>query len=325
MANLFLRAYEFEKRYNLERLRYTLEQAEAALKEFRPETIDFAKSALETICKVVLAERDVTTVNGKDVASLDFPPLVKEALKALGCQDEKLRKHLGGLAQSMAETRNRETVAGHGQDGDKAFIGKPGITLFMLTFSTIMEAIMGLLEAETPDLMTTKMTFDAVEDRLGLGPWNRDIDSWANVEYSAEDGRIFIDGKELRPSEILYHFDRTTYQQGIESAHSRLREVMEVQIKGELSSGRFDNVLPGTGGYLPSDIWVDDIRQDNGMLIATGAVIRIGVAGDGYDFRYTAAFVLGDDPETSLDMIELDSLDLKVNDQTEHEPDEADA
>lgn len=170
MSNPFLRAYEFERRYNLERLRHTLEQAEAALKEFRPETIDFAKSALETICKAVLAERGVTTVKGQEVAALDFPPLVKEALKALGCHDEQLRAHLGGLAHSMAETRNRETVAGHGQEGDKAFIGKPGITLFMLTFSTILEAMMGLLEAETPDLMTTKLTFDAAEERLGLGP-----------------------------------------------------------------------------------------------------------------------------------------------------------
>ena len=329
MSNPFLRAYEFEKRYNLERLRHTLEQAEAALKEFRPETIDFTKSTLEMICKVVLDERGVSYLKGGGGKFLDVAPLVKEALKALGCQDEQFRNHIGGLAHSLAEQRNKESIAGHGLEGDKAFIGKQGITLFMMTFSTIMEAIMGLLEAETPALMTTKMTFDAAEERLGLGPLNRNLDTSASVEYSAEDGRLFIDGKELRPSEILYQFDRAAYQQGIDVAEDRMREVMIELIESELSDNRFDNFFPGHYGYEFPEIWIETIRRGDGCFIATGSVstsARLGSSREEdaidvpYDSAFTAEFVLDDDPEASLDQIELKCLELDVNDWFEHEP-----
>ena len=329
MSTPFIRAYEFEKRYNLEGLLYRLDRANEALKDFRPETIDFAKSALETICKAVLAERGIATVNGRAVSDLDFPPLVKEALKALGCQDEKLRKHLGGLAESMAETRNRETIAGHGLEGDKAFIGKAGITLFVMTFGTIMEAIMGLLDAETPDLMTTKMTFDATQDRLVLAPLNQHMDTSATVEYSPEDGSIFINGKQLRPSEILYQFDRAAYRQGIESAEEALREMMEIQIEANLVAERFDNFFPGCYGYDPPEVTIDTIRRDGTSFIAQGSVstsARLGASSDedGIDVDYTsgfiAVFVLDDEPEAGIDLIELASLELEVNDWIEHEP-----
>lgn len=333
MSNPFLRAYEFEKRYSLERLHYTLEQAEDALKGYRPETIDYAKSALEMICKVIMDERGVSYLKGEGGKFLDIAPLVKETLKALGCQDEPLRNHIGGLAHSLAEQRNKETIAGHGLQSDKAFIGKAGIRVFTLTFSTIVEAMMALLDAETPDLTTTRLTFDAAQDRLGLGPLNRDMDTSATVEYSAEDGLIFIEGKELRPSKILYHFDRTTYQQRIEAAEERLRELMNELIEAELSNDRFDNFFPGHYGYEPPDIWIDSIRWDGGFFIAKGSVstsVRLGASSDedsvdiGYESGFEAVFSLDDAPETSLDQIELQSLDLEVNDWIEHEPDQDD-
>lgn len=185
--------------------------------------------------------------------------------------------------------------------------------------------------AAAPDLMTTKMTFEAVEDQMGLGPMNRDMDTAATVEYSPEDGLIFIDGKQLRPSEILYQFDRTAYQQGIEAAEDRLRELMMEQIEAELSNDRFDNFFPGHYGYDPPDIWIDTIRRDGTSFTAKGSIstsVRLGASSDehgvdiGYESGFTAVFSLDDDPEASLDQIELDSLELDVNDWIEHEPNE---
>lgn len=53
----FQKAYEFEKRYGIDRLKLCIEKAETAYKTYEPETIGYCKNILESICKTVLEEK----------------------------------------------------------------------------------------------------------------------------------------------------------------------------------------------------------------------------------------------------------------------------
>lgn len=333
MDNPFLRAYEFEKRYKLDRLRYTLDRAEESLTAGRPEALDFAKSALEMICKAILDERQVSYRTG-DGKFHELPRLVKDTCTALGCQNEQLRGSVGGMAQVIAQMRNDETVAGHGLEGNQPFLNKAGIATFVTAFTTVVDMVFNLLDATPIDFLTTKQTFEAVEGQLKLATLNREIDTSAEVEYSQLDGRLYINGSEFRPSVILYGGDRVAYQQGIEAAEDRLRERMIDQIDAELSDGRFDNFHPGHYGYDTPEIWIETIQRDGGCMRAKGSIstsARLGSSREedgmdiSYDSAFTAVFVQIDDPEASLDEIQLESLVLEVNDWIEHEPDEDEA
>lgn len=212
-TNPFLRAYAFEKKYNLSRLRITLEKAEKAYQTHQPETIDFCKCALESICREIIREK-----SGNEVASnsIKFHELVEQALDAVGYQQGKVATSIKGLAHGIADIRNNKTIAGHALNESKPLPTKTEISLFVITFSHLVDILLHLMDEEKIDILHTKMTFGTLESLYNLENINEEIDSQVNVEYSKDDGILFLEGKELRPSEVLFHFDRNAYKSRIQ-------------------------------------------------------------------------------------------------------------
>jgi hypothetical protein len=63
------------------------------------------------------------------------------------------------------------------------------------------------------DLTLTKLRFDLIEQRLELASFNEVLDVSTSITYDQEEGRIYINGKEVRPSELLFIFDRNSYSE----------------------------------------------------------------------------------------------------------------
>lgn len=63
------------------------------------------------------------------------------------------------------------------------------------------------------DLTLTKLRFDMIEQRLELATFNDSLDLTTSIAYEQDEGRIYINGKEVRPSELLFIFDRNSYSE----------------------------------------------------------------------------------------------------------------
>src|SRR3546814_1729852 len=74
------------------------------------------------------------------------------------------------------------------------------------------------------DLALTKLRFDLIEQRLELASFNEVLDVSTSITYDQEEGRIYINGKEVRPSELLFIFDRNSYSEELNKF--RLTEVV---------------------------------------------------------------------------------------------------
>ena len=74
------------------------------------------------------------------------------------------------------------------------------------------------------DLALTKLRFDLIEQRLELASFNEVLDVSTSITYDQEEGRIYIKGKEVRPSEMLFIFDRNSYSEELKKF--RLTEVV---------------------------------------------------------------------------------------------------
>src|SRR3546814_10750509 len=66
--------------------------------------------------------------------------------------------------------------------------------------------------------------FDLIEQRLELASFNEVLDVSTSITYDQEEGRIYINGKEVRPSELLFIFDRNSYSEELKKF--RLTEVV---------------------------------------------------------------------------------------------------
>lgn len=82
---------------------------------------------------------------------------------------------------------------------------------------------------------------------------NQRADASVDVVYDPNEGVIFIDGKEIRPSEILYHFDRETYAVKIQAAKEQKRK--------EASEARADAIRE-TIEQLVYDLLMEDWYTD---------------------------------------------------------------
>lgn len=260
MSNPFLRAYEFEKRYGLERLKVTIEKAEKAYATLEPETIDLSKSVLESICASILDERDRLLQLGKGP---EIQILVGATLEVLGLKNQRIAGNIKGLAGGLGNIRNSETIAGHGQTGSKPLPPKTEIKLFVSTCSHLWDMILHLLDEEEVDLSSTKLGFNEVESALDLAEINEAIDKDTEVSYSQEDGILFIEGKELKPSKVLYELDRPSYKSKVaaiqaaaaeEAENERITHLFKKLIETELLE-RFEGFHPGHYG-------VEDIEID---------------------------------------------------------------
>jgi len=289
----FARAYDFEKLFQLERLKITIEKAEVAFDDLAPETIDFCKCIIETMCKHILDEK------GEDYENLELPRLVKDALSAASFQNDQIRGNLSGLMNALGEMRNKKGIAGHGNHGQVPLPSENDIRVFVSVFQSVTTILWHSFTPQNIDVRHTKLEFKALEEKLKLGWLNQVADENIIVEYSEEDGLIYVEGKEIRPSEILYLFDRENYVKKIEKTKSEAREFIFEQladtISEALTDGIFDGFEPHAYGWEYPEVSIDDAQADGDKLNVSGTIstsVRLGApsAKDGIDLDYLSDF-----------------------------------
>ena len=341
--NPFLSAYAFEKRFHLHRLHLTINKAETAYKTLEPETIDWCKCIIETACKTVLKEH---VPDWQDDDKTKLPGLINQAIGKSGVLNEQVLNGIKTTVQGIAEARNKDSLAGHGKMGDKPLIGKAEIQVFVTVCDSLMQIILAHLDKAPPDIRHTTMAFKELEELLELEDFNRQTDTSVSVEYDKKEGTLFIEGKEIRPSEILFHFDRETYavkiqnakQEAAQRAEEELAEQLHEQAMSKIDhhlceEGVFDNFHPGHYGYYLDEIYIDSIKvnRPEGTATATGfvsATVRLGASSDedgcdiNYSSTFTASFILHSDDECGTAGMELENLELEKTDWMEYEPDD---
>lgn len=208
----FQKAYEFEERYGIDRLKITIEKAETAYKTYQPETIGLCKNILESICKAIIEEKGETysdkensqTLVGKTLGLLNINSQISGGLCNIigGCSQ---------IAKGIGEERNDKCITGHGATNKKALPTKSDIDICVSAVLHIIDIIHTVIIGEQIDITTTKIKFEKIDEIPKYNYINQYIDN--NVEVSYEEGSIFINGQEIRPSKILYNFDRLTYDE----------------------------------------------------------------------------------------------------------------
>ena len=200
-------AHDFQKVFALTRLSTTIEKAEEALKSLEPETIDYCKCIIEIVCKHILSER------GLPYEDLRLPKLVKDALASSGFDNDMIAGNLSGIVGALAEIRNRTSIAGHGQHDSQDIPSQTDIRIFVSIFESVISLLWHAFNKFNIDLTLTKLRFDLIEQRLELAAFNEVLDASTSTTHDPEEGRIYINGKEVRPSELLFIFDRNSYSE----------------------------------------------------------------------------------------------------------------
>lgn len=206
----FQKAYEFEERYGIERLKITIEKAETAYKTYKPETIGLCKNILESICKAIIEEKGETysdkensqTLVGKTLGLLNINSQINGGFCNIigGCSQ---------IAKGIGEERNDKCITGHGATNKKPLPTKSDIDICVSAVLHIIDIIHTVIMDEKIDITTTKIKFEKIDEIPKFNYVNQYVDNNVNIEY--EKGTLFIDGAEFRPSEILYNLDRVTY------------------------------------------------------------------------------------------------------------------
>ncbi len=319
--NPFENANEFEKLFGLERLKITIEKAETSFETLEPETIDYCKCIIEAVCKHILDDK------GLVYDGMYLPKLIRETLTSLHFPNDQVRGGISSIISGIAEIRNQTGIAGHGLHGQVPVPTKNDVKIFVSIFGGLMDILWHCFEDDEIDVRHTKINFQALENKLDLYLLNQITDGAVSVEYSQEEGIILIEGKEIRPSEILYLFDREAYAQRIIQMQTKreeeFREEIESELIDELGNNRFDNFHPGHYGYEYPEIWFDPFVFEKDKVLVTGMVytsVRLGSSKkeDGFDLDYSSAFQaifsLFEDPKEDEREITLESLELEKND-----------
>src|SRR3546814_12975918 len=98
------------------------------------------------------------------------------------------------------------------------------IRIFVSIFESVISLLWHAFNKFNIDLALTKLRFDLIEQRLELASFNEVLDVSTSITYDQEEGRIYINGKEVRPSELLFIFDRNSYSEELKKF--RLTEVV---------------------------------------------------------------------------------------------------
>ena len=86
---------------------------------------------------------------------------------------------------------------------------KADIDVCVSTALHIIDIIYTVLINDKIDIISTKLKFEKLDEIPKYNYVNQYIDNNVNIDY--ENGTLFIDGAEFRPSEILYNLERVTY------------------------------------------------------------------------------------------------------------------
>jgi len=221
-------AHDFQKVFGLARLSATIDKAEKALETLEPETIDYCKCIIEIVCKHILSER------GLPYDDLKLPKLVKDALSSCGFDNDGIAGNLSGIVGALAEIRNRTSIAGHGQHDSQDIPSPTDIRIFVSIFESVVSLLWHAFNKFNIDLTLTKLRFDLLEQRLELATFNESLDVSTTITYDQDEGRVYINGKEVRPSELLFIFDRNSYSEELKKF--RLTEINREPVDEALAS-----------------------------------------------------------------------------------------
>ncbi len=296
----FQKAYEFEERYGIERLKITIEKAEMAYKTYQPETIGLCKNILESICKAILEEK-AETYNDKE----NTQTLVGKALGLLDINSQisgGLCNIIGGcsqIAKGIGEIRNDKCITGHGATNKKPLPTKTDIEICVYTVLHIIDLIHAVVMNEKIDITKTKIKFEKFDEVPSNHYRNQFIDNFSEIDYDSENGILFVNGTELRPSEILYNFDRTSYKEIYDKAFgSQTWEEVYLDDFQNMISDEFSNLcedfVPCHYGYEPPTVNICDYELKDDYIECNGSIettVTIGASNDGEDFSYGSDFI----------------------------------
>lgn len=202
----FQKAYEFEEKYGIDRLKLCIQNAEKAYKTLAPETIDYCKCIIESVAKQIIADNNIEYDKEWTLAQL-----TKKSIDCLNCENQHIRKALTNIIDTYSTVRNQQGIAAHGHIENGTIPTKTDVRIFASTFFHYIEIIFALLDKAEINTNYTNIKFEKIDQIPKYNYANQYIDN--NVKVSYEDGSIFINGQEIRPSEILYNFDRLTYDE----------------------------------------------------------------------------------------------------------------
>lgn len=202
----FQKVYEFEDKYGIDRLKLCIQNAEKAYKSLAPETIDYCKCIIESVAKQIIADNNIEYDKEWTLAQL-----TKKSIDCLNCENQHIRKALTNIIDTYSTVRNQQGIAAHGHIENGTIPTKTDVRIFASTFFHYIEIIFALLDKTEINTNYTNIKFQKINEIPKYKYANRYIDN--NVKVSYDDGSIFINGQEIRPSEILYNFDRLTYDE----------------------------------------------------------------------------------------------------------------
>lgn len=269
----FQKAYEFEERYGIDRLKITIEKAETAYKTYQPETIGLCKNILESICKAIIEEKGETysdkeksqTLVGKTLGLLNINLQISGGLCNIigGCSQ---------IAKGIGEERNDKCITGHGATNKKALPTKSDIDICVSAVLHIIDIIHTVIIGEQIDITTTKIKFEKIDEIPKYNYINQYVDNNVNIEY--EKGTLFIDGAEFRPSEILYNLDRVTYDAIQKECLNILKNDYNYYLADQIEEAFLSEPLENS--HMVEDSCFANIHEinfnDNNLIIANGLI-----------------------------------------------------
>jgi hypothetical protein len=188
-------------------LKASIAHVEKAMGEKSDSAIDAAKCLIEALCKTILSERGV-----KPEPNPKLHALLKQTCTLLGLSEaeggEYVRNMVSGMTtaiQALGDFRNHFGPLGHGRDAYHAGAEDWQRTIAVRT----AEAICVLIHESYRRLPAL--------DEYSRRPYRQELqvhesmDRLAEVTVDEETHEIVINGVTVRPSEILWDYDRIAY------------------------------------------------------------------------------------------------------------------
>lgn len=263
----FQKAYEFEEKYGIDRLKLCIQNAEKAYKSLAPETIDYCKCIIESVAKQIIADNNIEYDKEWTLAQL-----TKKSIDCLNCDNQHIRKALTNIIDTYSSVRNQQGIAAHGHIENGTIPTKIDVRIFASTFFHYMEIIFALLDKSEINANYTNLKFEKFDEIPKFNYVNQYVDNNVNVEY--EKGTLFIDGAEFRPSEILYNLGRITYD-------SIQKECLSI-LKNDYNYCLADQIVesftsePIENSHMVEDSCFANIHEinfdENNLIIANGFI-----------------------------------------------------
>ncbi|MBQ4645842.1 MAG: hypothetical protein IJB79_00685 [Candidatus Gastranaerophilales bacterium] len=284
-ASPFQKAYEFEEKYGIDRLKLCIQNAEIAYKTFAPETIDYCKCIIESVAKQIIADNNIEYDKEWTLAQL-----TKKSIDCLNFENQHIRKALTNIIETYSTVRNQQGIAAHGHIENGTIPTETDVRIFASAFFHYIEIISALLDKSKINTNYTNIKFEKIDEVPEYNYANKYIDN--NVRVSYEDGSIFINGQEIRPSSILYNFDRLAY--------------------GEMNNECFDN-LNKSRDYLEElvlEYYLESFIDENPLLIEDSLYISID---ENMTFKDTFIYAKGTLNWEEVEYDENSDLPLKAS------------